>query len=236
MSASSEEFYEIDPTGDTLLVLHNPDAPFAGWDAQVEHPAVYDVNWTFKWPGDDDSSNEESVFTRMESSDTQDTRLPGEGPVRMRLSSNALRLSASTFSKMLSGHWKEGIASSDCAHTIETRDWGRDAMLIVMRIIHHKAQAVPRIISLELLASIALLVDFYECNEAVGIFGETWIKNLGPTSETSNWRELRMRLVISRVFHDYNMFRAMTRIFIREGNGPIPQELPLPMAIFGEHP
>lgn len=79
---------------------------------------------------------------------------------------------------MLKGHgnWKETTLSSQ--NNIEVYDWDAKAILIVMDIIHGRTHQVPRSIDLELLAKIALVIDFFDCHEVVALHAKENYKNL----------------------------------------------------------
>lgn len=50
--------------------------------------------------------------------------------------------------------------------------------LILMMILHGRTRAVPRKISSKRLSEMAVLVDYYECYEAVEVFSDMWIDAL----------------------------------------------------------
>lgn len=49
------------------------------------------------------------------------------------------------------------------------------SFLILMMIIHGRTRAVPRKLSLKRLSEMAVLVDYYECYEAVELFSDMWV-------------------------------------------------------------
>lgn len=53
-------------------------------------------------------------------------------------------------------------------------DVDETALEIVLNVIHLKKRRVPKIVNVELLARIAVLVDYYECAEAVEAFSSIW--------------------------------------------------------------
>lgn len=89
-------------------------------------------------------------------------------------------LASPYFKTMLGGPWREADELE-----LEAEDWDRGALLIIMRVIHVQNQHVPRLIKLELLAKIAILVDYYECRDAIDLAAEIWIKQLTPPEEPS---------------------------------------------------
>ena len=83
------------------------------------------------------------------------------------------------FQKALTEGWKEGfylIEKGAVENTIS--GWDLDAFLILMNIFHCRPQILPREISLELLAKVAILADYYQCQTIVHYFADRWIKSL----------------------------------------------------------
>ena len=99
--------------------------------------------------------------------------------VEMRVSSRPLILASPYFSRLLKGDWKEskGLQAQRCLR-LEDSDWDADALEILMNIIHNRPRRVPKLISLEMLAKVAVLVDYYECLEVVEMFSPGWIARL----------------------------------------------------------
>ncbi|KAI6520478.1 hypothetical protein MCOR05_010812 [Pyricularia oryzae] len=149
--------------------------------------------------------------------------------VRFRVSSKHLTLASSTFKIMLNGQWGEASKLE-----ITAEDWNTEAMLILMSVIHGQNQQVPKVISLEILTNIAILVDYYECREAIDLAAEIWINKLTQPKEPS--RDLVFWLFISWVFRREEVFRAMTTVALRQSRGPLQAlNLPIPERIIGEY-
>ncbi|KAH8743933.1 hypothetical protein F5883DRAFT_379155, partial [Diaporthe sp. PMI_573] len=81
--------------------------------------------------------------------------------IRFRLSSKHLKSASPIFKAMLDGNWKESNLTSDLHYTLHTSDWDTEALQVIMDILHGRSQRVPRSIPLELLAKIAVLVDYW---------------------------------------------------------------------------
>lgn len=65
---------------------------------------------------------------------------------------------------------------------IKEKDWDAGALQILMDVIHGRTREVPKVISLETLAKIAILVDYYECLEVVvEMFSSKWMESLKST-------------------------------------------------------
>ncbi|KAI4696662.1 uncharacterized protein J4E88_000840 [Alternaria novae-zelandiae] len=97
-----------------------------------------------------------------------------EQSIHYHVSSRHLMLASSTFKRMLA---QDGFAESvrneaDGLYHIAASDWDPEAFLIVLRIIHGRNKQVPRDISLEMMAKIAVLEDYYNFGESLCLFTE----------------------------------------------------------------
>ncbi|RYP50230.1 hypothetical protein DL768_004214 [Monosporascus sp. mg162] len=261
-------FYELDPDGDIILILRNPNAPFAAWDERAEdfseplpnHSKIGpraisepSSRGASPEPEDDplapvdDDLEAEPAGVRSEfvahasfepnvaNSETFDADHTKRSEIQFRLSSRHLISASSFFKKALGGPWREGNSvTSDGCRYIHTEEWDPDALLVLMQIIHGRNWSVPRSVSLEMLAKIAVLVDYYKCHEAVAMFSEIWIKALEGQVPAECSRELILWLVISRVFSRADIFTAMTRTAMRQSRRPLPTlELPALESVVG---
>lgn len=166
---------------------------------------------------------------------------PPEPPViRLRVSSRHLTVASCYFRTALSGRWKETASTAaDGSLCVEAHGWDPQALKILMLIIHGCNRQVPRLLSLELLAKIAVLVDYYKCAEAVEVFAELWLRALRgtgqlPLAEVVN-RDLVLWLLVSWIFGDDDVFTAVTRTALRQTQEPLPTlGLPIPDVVIGE--
>ncbi|KAF4966748.1 hypothetical protein FSARC_5613 [Fusarium sarcochroum] len=233
------EMHVIDPDGDTLLILRDAGAPFAACLTEEE--------WPNKLPQHQSSNskqNEASVISTetLKESDSglSDVSLspqakPEPKHIRFKLSSQHLRLSSAFFRKLICGDWKEKESEPGFKWTITATDWDPDALLILMNILHLQTRAVPRTLAFEMLAKVAVLVDYYDCCQAVEPWAEVWISNL--TLEVPDYysRVLLLRLTVAWVFSEHEKFRILTEVIIRRSRGPIhTMGLPIPQTIVGE--
>ncbi|KAK8121399.1 hypothetical protein PG999_005519 [Apiospora kogelbergensis] len=164
----------------------------------------------------------DDVKTRSSSQSRDAAHSAEDVEVHMQLSSKHLMLASVVFKKMLQGPWEESRT-----HTMEASDWDAEALLILMNIIHGRNRAVPRSISLEMLAKIAVLVDYYQCHEAVELFAACWTQNLSPLPK-EYCRDLTLWISISWVFYRKDLFETLTKVAIKETAGPL-QTLGLPI-------
>lgn len=135
----------------------------------------------------------------------------------------------------MSSKWQEAEAEEGFQWTIKATDWDKKAVTVLMNILHHRTRVVPRTISLEMLAKIAVLVDYYGCHEAVELWAETWVTKLGSAVSEHYSRDLLLRLTVAIVFSDNKSFSNRTKFAIRKSRGPIHTlGLPIPQQIVGE--
>ncbi len=70
-----------------------------------------------------------------------------------------------------------------------------------------------------MLAKIAVLVDYYECYEAVEMFVDFWIQSLSRNLPKEYSRDLVLWLAISWVFSKENLFKTLTKVAALESTG-----------------
>lgn len=125
LNAMEPKLHEIDPNGDTLLMLRNPNAPFL-----VHAP----------------STSPPKKRIKLKST-------CGKPEVRMRLSSKHLALASVYFQKSMDS-FKETTAKGRYSYTINAQDYDEEALLILMNLLHGNTLEVPSSVSLETLAKI----------------------------------------------------------------------------------
>ncbi|KAK8029510.1 hypothetical protein PG993_010801 [Apiospora rasikravindrae] len=268
------KLYELDPKGDVILTLRNPNAPFAAGiedelqyrrDAQVtaevihllkgigakkenkkqkkqkKRANIYAVTTPIE-PLNEAANGPVAELEVLAENASYSTSFPrtvqggSQLELRIRLSSKHLSLASPVFEKMLGGPWREGTATvpgSD--HPVGAEDWDVDALLILMRIIHGRTREVPRSVSLELLAKIAVLVDYYECYEVTELVTERWIEKLKWPLPQEFGRDLVLWCLVSWVFCEADLFQTVTKTTIMKCEGPLPTlGLPIPNIIVGK--
>jgi hypothetical protein len=123
---------------------------------------------------------------------------------------------ASTFYKlaMTQDGWAESHRSEeDKLFHIQAESWDPEAFLILLNIFHLRHRKVPRAVSLEMLAKIAVIVDFYhDCGEAIELFTTMWIDQLRNVIgiPTTYGRDLVLWICIARVFGLGDDFKQAT--------------------------
>lgn len=154
--------------------------------------------------------------------------------VRMRVSSRHLILTSPVFQTMLDGPFKEGTIC-ESGRQIITRTWDVEAMTIILNIIHGHHREVPRSLSLETLAKLALVIDYYEFHEVVEVFVDVWLNKLTKDLPTAYGKESTLWLLVSWVFGRAEIFETMTRLAMKQSTNEIAMiDLPIPGDILGE--
>jgi hypothetical protein len=198
----------------------------AGWPVPVEDFGTEDL-------GADDLGAEEPVSE--EPTSPSDPCNHGE-EIHYHVSSKHLRLASARFESALSaGNWKEGIPDeTDGLYHISAEDWDESAFLILLNALHLRSRQVPRTLSLEMLAKIAVLVDYYGCAEAVELWTEKWIEHLRVSSPipSTYCRDLMLWVCVAWVFRLPNEFAETTAIAIKQTKQEELSTLGLPLSGF----
>ncbi|KAL2882827.1 hypothetical protein SGCOL_001517 [Colletotrichum sp. CLE4] len=160
-----------------------------------------------------------------------------EPVVKYLVSSRHLALSSRYFSAKLSGPWIEAaVKHIDGCYHMDATEWDSEALLILMRVIHGKTRSVPRHMDLEMLAKLAVLVDYYECHEVIEIYCPGWIGSLSDKLPADYGRDMVLWLLISHVFQQYDIFQQMTRVAVLKSADPVrTMELPIPSSLVGKY-
>jgi hypothetical protein len=173
---------------------------------------------------------EEPSEPAAEPAEDQATEQPEEHCYRIQVSAKHLILASSVFKKILTGGWKESITYLQKGSVEITADsWDLDALLIMLRIIHCQSYLIPRKLTLEMLAKVAVLGDYYDCREAVVFFADTWINALDNPIPTTYSRDLILWLWVAWYFHLPANFKEATSTAMSLSNGWIDNlGLPIP--------
>jgi len=151
---------------------------------------------------------------------------------KMRLSSRHLILASDYFKSALTmGFAESASASGDFAHVVRAENMNLEAFRLVMSIVHGQTHQVPRKISLNLLAKVAVIVDYYKFHKAVEFFFQVWIEQIETPAEWQYGADFLLRLLVSCIFQEKEMFQKLTKVYLLHARGPIHQlDLP-PLAL-----
>lgn len=234
------EILELHPDGDTFLILRHSGGTSAAegfeinWPNtiptyQTEAPGSYGPDATSIASQDDESEigGDHLLLTQVE----QEPEI-----LRFKLSSAVLVDTSTYFKKALSKNWNKTEPEPGYKWTLEETCWDGEAFLLLMRILHHKTRSVPRQINLNMLAKVAVLVDYYGIHEGVEPWPETWMSNSSLRITESHYSTaLLHKIMVSWVFRSRETFRETTAVAIRTSQGPIDTlGLPLPESVVGE--
>ncbi|CAK7199308.1 hypothetical protein SEUCBS139899_001984 [Sporothrix eucalyptigena] len=109
-----------------------------------------------------------------------------------------------------------------------------DATTTVLNIVHGRGgkDRVPKTVSLEALARIAVVVDKLKLQDAVEIYADRWVDELyrkGVPSTKNSRRDLVLWIYIAYVFQREEIFREATKIAATQLTGPLPTLANLPL-------
>jgi hypothetical protein len=213
--------HEIDPNADTIIILRSPgnpeyfalwdNSPFENLDALAQLPfslAVEDVETT--------NTNDTTVHqapTEVITVPSLEYTIPvvPVGSVLYGVSSRHLTLASPVFRKMLSPDgFREGYKKPDGRYYIVVEDWEEEAFLIFLNMLHLRSCKIPRHANLELLAKVGILVDYYDCENAVESFTTRWMESFDGDVPSEYCRDLLLHVWVSYVFRDAYRFRVAT--------------------------
>lgn len=154
----------------------------------------------------------------------------------IQVSAKHLTFSSPVFKRILTGGWKESVTLLEKGSVeVIAESWDIHALLILLRVIHCRNENIPRKLTLEMLAKIAVLSDYYECKEALAFTSDIWISALEEGVPTTFSRELILWLWISWFFRLPTQFEIATSTAMSLSNGWIHSlELPLPNKVLSK--
>jgi hypothetical protein len=157
--------------------------------------------------------------------------------VQIQVSARHLALGSPVFDRMLHGNWKEGREFKEKGSIVLVVDsWDVDAFLVVLYILHSQLLRLPRKVTIEQLAKIAVIADYYDC-QSVRFFGSLWVRCLPrkPPASPFHFRNIMLGLWISYFFRHALTFSAYSRAAIEQSDCFISSlGLPIPATIIGE--
>ncbi|KAI1769605.1 hypothetical protein GGR53DRAFT_8209 [Hypoxylon sp. FL1150] len=228
--------HEIDPDGNMILTLTNPNAPFAVWhDDDIVHPPA-SIPSIFTTPGRVSplatvrvaNSNTINHLASLHDKLENDEEDISAKTITYRVSSRHLSL-ASGRSRKMRHQWEQHKGPDGYFH-ISVEDWDSDALLTILNIIHLRHKQVPRSVSLEMLSKLAVIVDYFEFHEAVEVFSKLWMDDLQHAVPNAYDRDL---ILWTWAYHVFNMEQALKSVLflstaVQHCMGPM-QDLGLPI-------
>ncbi|KAF2796488.1 hypothetical protein K505DRAFT_300197 [Melanomma pulvis-pyrius CBS 109.77] len=211
--------HEIVSNVDTIIVLRNPAVHFAEW---VSPERLAFIEAVFK----------RSAIERLEA---EAKPLEEEG-IYFHVCSGNLMSASPWFNRVLKKDgWMEAYPNAeDRRFRITAEDWDEEAFVILMNIFHLRNREVPRTVTLEMLAKIAVLADYYECTESIELFTDIWITHLRAkvAIPTTYCRDLILWIWVSWVFKSGDPFREATAVAIKQNTRAVADlGLPIPPTV-----
>ena len=225
---SSPDSRVIVETGDVFLTLRNPCADFAVWESAAEETDDTERADKESEEVDDTSVNETSSDTLITDSDQHTQDEASRCVVVYHVSSQHLITASPKFRTELTS-WSESRKGEDGFYHIHTDDWDPHALEILLNVVHLRFRQVPRSLALELLAEVAMLVDYYRCWEAFDLIADVWITNIRKTDPVPKayGRDLMLWMIISWVFKLEAEFSLCTLRALRQSDEPTLRDLEL---------
>ncbi|KAJ5919272.1 hypothetical protein N7466_010215 [Penicillium verhagenii] len=224
VTTMSHPTHILDPDGEVIIVLRNANSPFAQVsEDSIPAEKVLEVN------APEEEVPEEEV---------PEADIPVEAPsdIRIQVSAKHMMFSSSYFKKSLTGLWKESISYQQKGSVEITADgWDSNALLIVFRAIHCQYNQIPKKITLEMLAKVAAIADYYDCKDILYVMTDRWIDSLAEKIETACSRDLMLWIWVSWYFHLPARFKESTSVAMAgscvliDGLG-----LPIPNTVIGK--
>ncbi|GAQ09906.1 hypothetical protein ALT_7227 [Aspergillus lentulus] len=220
-----ERIYELDSQGDiTFLVYDVPDSFPQSLD-QLD-PLLLD--------GSTPTTTSPSAEAAAVEEETTQNEQP-QAILKIRASSKHLTLACPQFTRTLHSGFQESHSLEKAGHlTLEIDNWDPAAFLLLMLILHGRTRPVPRKLTLSKLVDFAVLVDYYECYEAVEVFTDMWMTALKkPTTATSltSLAQAEEWLFVSWVFQHREMFAQTGGYLLENLTGRFCSELPVPRRV-----
>ncbi|PKX97718.1 uncharacterized protein P174DRAFT_439470 [Aspergillus novofumigatus IBT 16806] len=223
-----ERIYELDRQGDiTFLVYDVPESLPRTLDQL--HPLLLDgstPNSTSAAEAAEAAAAEEEGPTQIQKS---------QAILKIRASSKHLTLACPQFIRTLHSGFQESHSLEETGHlTLEIDNWDPAAFLVLMLILHGRTRPVPRKLTLSKLVDFAVLVDYYECYEAVEVFTDMWTTALKKTVTATSLTSLARAeewLFVSWVFQHRQTFAQASGYLLGNLTGRFCSELPIPRRV-----
>ncbi|KAI4932477.1 hypothetical protein J4E85_002875 [Alternaria conjuncta] len=233
--ANANERVVIAESGDVLLTLRNPGAPFAVWDHEAEDDDAAE-NSVIKEEGKEDEDADQDLKVegppqkkrRMAERSRQEPEIQddlGDDAERScfvyQVSSQHLITASPKFKSEIMS-WSENHKADDGFYHMDTADWDPEAFAILLNMLHLRFRQVPKMLSLELLAKVAKLVDYYQCWEAFDLIADVWVRNtrtIYPISDAYS-RELILWMFVAWVFKVDTIFGSTTKLTLQLNDRP----------------
>ncbi|KAI1009403.1 hypothetical protein LB504_002914 [Fusarium proliferatum] len=260
-----ESLLELDPQADALLILRKPNAHSL---CETIDESASATSMVCHFESRSPIPPEPEVDETVELSEVNDEmrslqpylRNGDLNQVVFRVSAKHLCLASPVFRRMFHGKFKESEPNDQGLLEIRTSEWDAEALLIILDIIQGHHSSVPKRPSLDVIAQIGVIADYYDCLEAIRIFfqhchssmkiwekystrppewGPGWgvidptphFLSLEPCTAKPFDGEATIGLFMAWIVQDKAQFRALTASAVLSTNGPLETALPIPPRI-----
>lgn len=130
------------------------------------------------------------------------------------------------------GAWKELEVQPDGFRHKNVDGFDPDALHSVLDVVHFRNSKMPTRPSIELLAKMAVIVDSFQCREAMTFAGQLWDAEEIDIPEESDRRSLLLCLLVSSVLSTTRLLKEITPIILAQSARPLDTcGLPIPHGI-----
>jgi hypothetical protein len=237
--------YIFDPDGDLVLVLSKPAATRNAANPQTTEGTGEDA--AERSPKRAAGPPSKRSKKRKRGFPTPIAPAGETEKISMIVSSKHMVLASPVFKATLQpGRFRKGMQRNAAGQIeVDLPDDDQAVMVIVLNIIHGRNSLVPKQVDMEMLTKLAILVDKYQMEEAVGSCSDSWIDHLLKKEGLSrvhyySQKQITQRwMAISWVFGREKEFAAITRAAIIGCRGNFADEvvdLPIPEKVLGKFP
>lgn len=223
--------YHVDPEGDVILVLSNPDAPFAPWDPKKNSTRAVKTESGLRFPSEfasrstkadkdeDDTKRNDKQHATKGHKDVKNIERIG-----YRVSSKCLQFASRYFKTVFNPTWREILTEEGDLFIVNAQYWDQEVLLYLLRIIHYESDLIPYKLDREQLAKLAQLTYYYDCTWAIKTYTLVWAQRLPSTlnyENSLNDRELILHLYSAVIFRWDEDIRSLTASIMWRARGPM---------------
>ncbi|KAF5258405.1 hypothetical protein FOXYS1_11023 [Fusarium oxysporum] len=220
-------YENIDPNGDTLIIISYLTVLTQSADERVaaEEPAA-----AYEPDHRDGHSTFSSIDGTAHCHEGLGERDESVSELRLKVSQKHLTVASRRARAMFQRDYRETrkTEADGLYHWKIEPLFDPEALRIVMKVIHAQAQDLPDEVTLQMIVSIAEVVDDLQCHDALSFFVNVWINRLSESVPSQMCDELVQWIFVASVFGLDEKFKQATRVAIMRSTGPI-DILGLPM-------
>lgn len=188
---------------------------------------MHNANSPFAHPPED--APPEDCIAKMQPCEQMDKRV-----FSIQVSAKHMMFASSFFKNCLTGAWKESKTYQQKG-LVEVPAEGRDseALLNIIRAMHRQYSLIPKKVTLEMLAKIAVISNYYDCKYVLYIITDIWFSSLDQNITSS--RDLVLWLWVSWFFKHPTQFKEASSTALSWSEGSIDvRGLPGPNQVIGK--